>query len=277
METWQIVLLIVGGSLAALFAIWLFLIAPALSNKCAKPFMRPYAHRGLWGQGVPENSLTAFRKAAEAGFGIELDLQLSSDGEVFVFHDYDLNRMCGEDLTLTDLTAAQLKTMRLGGTDEEIPTFREVLAVVAGRVPLLIEFKGESSDVSLCPKAMEILDEYEGAWCMESFNPYIVRWFKKNRPDVVRGLLSTNLLREKKRGTVPINFVLTALLVTFLCRPHFHAWAMKYPYRVGLRFSLWLFRVPSLVFTVQNETDYRLFSAREIYPIFDGFVPSETT
>ena len=108
MPTPLIVCLAVFGGLVAL---WLFLIAPRARRAAVKPFLRPYAHRGLWGQGVPENSLTAFRLAAEAGFGIELDLQLSSDGEVFVFHDYDLKRMCGEDLTLSSLTAAQIKTI----------------------------------------------------------------------------------------------------------------------------------------------------------------------
>ena len=268
-------IIIIFAALAAA-GIYVFLIMPRVIDRADMDMLTvDYAHRGLWGDKIPENSAPAFVRAVKGGYGIELDIQLSKDNKIMVFHDYDLKRMCGEDLTLTDLTAAQLKTMRLGGTDEEIPTFREVLAVVAGRVPLLIELKGETGDTSLCPKAMEILDEYEGPYCVESFNPLILRWFKKHRPDVVRGLLSTNLLREKKRGTVPLNFTLTALLVTFLCRPHFHAWAMKYPHRVGLRLSLWLFRVPSLVFTVQDEIHYKTFSAREIYPIFDSFVPSE--
>ena len=268
-------LTVIAAVLLLFLALWLFLIAPRARRAAAALFLRPYAHRGLWGEGVPENSLAAFRLAAERGFGIELDVQLSRDGEVMVFHDYTLTRMCKTEKKLAELTAAELGCLRLDGTDEGIPTLREVLAAVNGRVPLLIELKGENGDAALCPRVAAVLEDYAGAWCVESFNPLLLRWFKRHRPEVVRGLLSTDLLREKKSGSRMLNFALSALLLTFLCRPQFHAWDQKYPHRVALRCGLALFCAGSLVYTVRNEADYLAHLAKKQYPIFDGFIPSK--
>lgn len=268
-------LVIVLTTVLALFALWLFLIAPRARRAAIKPFLRPYAHRGLWGEGVPENSLAAFCAAAARGFAIELDVQLSRDGEVMVFHDYTLKRMCGRDVKLADLSAAELSACALGGTAETIPTFREVLAAVGGRVPLLVELKGESGNTALCPAVAALLDEYEGAWCVESFNPLLLRWFKKHRKNAVRGLLSTNLIKEKKKGSPLLNFALSALWLTCLCRPAFHAWDKKYPRRVALRVGKSLFGVASFVYTVKDAAAYERYLAAGTYPIFDGFVPND--
>lgn len=268
-----VAMLAVAGALTLCFGLWLFLIAPRARRAAVAPFLRPYAHRGLWGGEVPENSLSAFRLAAERGFAIELDVQLSRDGEVMVFHDYTLTRMCKIEQNLAELTAQELGALSLAGTAEGIPTLKEVLAVVDGRVPLLIELKGENGNVDLCPRVAEVLADYRGEWCVESFNPLLLRWFKKYRPQVVRGLLSTDLIKEKKNGSRVLNFALSALLLTFLCRPQFHAWDQKYSRRTALRCGLSLFGAASFVYTVKNERDYRAHLAKEQYPIFDGFVP----
>ncbi len=267
-------LLIVFATVIGLFLIWLFLIAPRPRKKAVAPFCRSYAHRGLWGDGIPENSLAAFAKAAEQGFAIELDVQLSCDGEVFVFHDYTLSRMCGREETLSSLPAATLKEITLKNTDERIPTFREVLDLVAGRVPLLVELKGESTNTALCPAVAALLDAYEGTYCVESFNPMLLRWFKKNRPRVVRGFLMTHLIKEKKKGSPALNFALSALLLNCLCRPAFLAWDQKYPRMLARRTCTGLLGAASFVFTVHSETDCKDFLGRDIYPIFDGFTPS---
>ena len=115
MEWYWILLIILFATVAALFASWLFLIAPRARKKAMQPFLRPYAHRGLWGEGIPENSLAAFRRAAEHGFAIELDVQLSRDGEVMVFHDYTLDRVCGKAGRPCDFTAAELSQISLSG------------------------------------------------------------------------------------------------------------------------------------------------------------------
>lgn len=254
--------------------IYRFLIAPRRGGR-AKPFCRAYAHRGLgWGEGsCPENSLPAFRAAAEAGFGIELDLQLSSDGKVFVFHDYTLSRMCGVDGKLSEKTADELKELRLAGSDETIPTFAEVLAAVGGRVPLLIELKGESGSTDLCPAMMALLADYSGEWCVESFNPLLLRWFRKNAPGVVRGLLVTDLIKEKREGSRLTNYLLSTEQMNFLCRPDFIAWDKKYPKGRAFRASLFRGRAASFVFTIKNEAEFAECVLRGDSPIFDGFVP----
>ncbi|MBE6555022.1 MAG: glycerophosphodiester phosphodiesterase [Ruminococcaceae bacterium] len=273
MEWYFTVLVVLFATVSVLFLLWLFLIAPRARREAVRPFLRSYAHRGLFGGDVPENSLAAFRRAAEAGFAIELDVQLSRNGEVMVFHDYTLTRMCGRDEKLSSLDAAELCTVSLAGTDQRIPTLREVLCTVAGRVPLLIELKGESGDTALCPALLSVMEDYEGAWCVESFNPLLLRYFKKHAPHVVRGLLSTNLIREKKNGSRVLNFALSALLLTFLCRPAFHAWDQKYPHRRALRAGLRLFGAASFVYTVRDGERYKAFLNTNSYPIFDGFTP----
>jgi glycerophosphoryl diester phosphodiesterase len=259
----------------AFLALWLYLIAPRARKKAVQPFLRPYAHRGLWGEGLPENSLGAFRAAAEKGFAIELDIQLSRDGEVMVFHDYTLDRVCGRTGKICELDAAELGNIPLNGVEtEHIPTLREVLDAVGGRVPLLIELKGENANTALVPAALKVLEGYKGLWCMESFNPLLLRAVKKQAPHVVRGLLSTNLLKEKKSGSKLLNFALSAHLLCFLCRPAFLASDKKYLHRAGLRAGLALFGAAPVVYTVKKEADYRAFLKAGITPIFDEFCPT---
>ena len=273
MSALAITLLSVGGALAVFLALWLFLIAPRARKEAMKPFMRPYAHRGLWNKTIPENSLAAFDRAAENGFAIELDVQLSGDGVVMVFHDYTLGRMCGVDAKLADYTAAELGALALDGTEQTVPTLREVLDVVAGRVPLLIELKGESGNTAVVPATLAELADYKGEWCMESFNPLLLRAVKKQAPHVVRGLLSTDLIKEKKDGSRARNFALSALLFTFLCRPAFHAYDHKHAKRLALCVGIRLFGAAPVVYTIQSEADYNAYLDKGIPSIFEGFVP----
>ncbi len=230
----------------------------------------PYAHRGLHGGGVPENSLAAFKKAAEMGFGIELDLQLSADGEVMVFHDYTLARMTGADGKLSDKTARELSELKLAGTNEHIPTLREVLAEINGRVPLLIELKGENMSTALCPAADAILREYEGEYCMESFNPIFVAWYREHRPEIMRGQLYTNVCAEKK--ITPLNIALTLLMFNFLARPDFIAYNWHYPNPLPLR--LVRFLVPhSFTWTVRSAEGFDTAEKYGSHPIFEGELP----
>lgn len=268
------IILVAVLAVLALAAIWLFLIAPRARKAAMRPFLRPYAHRGLWGEGIPENSLAAFRRAAENGFAIELDVQLSADNVVMVFHDYTLTRMCGVDFKVAELSAAQLGSLTLGESNEHIPTFRQVLQAVGGRVPLLIELKGESTDTSLVPRVLAELARYEGKWCIESFNPILLGALKRMDNSVVRGLLSTDLIKSKKPGSPILNAALSGLLLTFLCRPAFHAWDKKYPKRFALNVGLGLFGAASVVYTIRDEEEYNRYLDAGIAPIFEGFVPT---
>ena len=273
MEPWLIALIVAAAALAVLLGIWLFLIAPRARKKAVKPFLRPYAHRGLWGGEMPENSLAAFDRAAAAGFAIELDIQLSKDGEVMVFHDYTLARMCKKDAHVKDLTAAALGECRLGDSEQKIPTFREVLNTVKGRVPLLIELKGEDFNTDLVPAALAILKDYQGEWCMESFNPLLLRAVKKHAPRAVRGLLVTDLIRDKKEGSKARNFALSAMLLNFLCRPQFIAWNENYPHSVSRFVAIRICGAASMCYTTRDEVKYHCHIAKGTYPIFEGFVP----
>lgn len=274
MAPWLIAIIAVSATVAVLFLLWLFLIAPRKRGAAMEPFCCPYAHRGLWGGEIPENSLAAFKAAADAGFGIELDVQLSKDGVVMVFHDYTLDRMCGVTGKVAERTAAELDNIPLNGVENEcIPTFLQVLEAVGGRVPLLIELKGESGDAALVPKVLEVLKGYDGKWCMESFNPLLLRAVRKQAPDAVIGLLSSDLIKEKRKGSKLLNFLLSALWLTFLCRPAFHAWDGKYPKRVALRVGIKWFGAASVVYTIRDPKDYEQYMQRGIYPIFEGFVP----
>ena len=163
--------------IAVILFLYLLSIAPR-KKKINKNLLTNYAHRGLWGGTIPENSLSAFENAVKNGFGIELDVQLSKDDVVMVFHDYSLKRMTGTEGDLKDFTKDQLKELSLLSTNEKIPTFEEVLQVVDGKIPLLIELKGENLDNSLCPKVARILENYKGEYCVESFNPLLIKDIK---------------------------------------------------------------------------------------------------
>lgn len=152
-----------------------------------------YAHRGLHGSGPIENSPTAFRAAIERGFGIECDVQRSADGQAMVFHDWELDRLSGESGAVLDRTAKQLGEIPLTGSSDTIPTLRQALDLVAGQVPLLIELKSkrEHGVASLCMAVRRTLEGYLGQHAVMSFDPRIVRWFGRQSPDTLRGLVVT--------------------------------------------------------------------------------------
>jgi glycerophosphoryl diester phosphodiesterase len=227
-----------------------------------------YAHRGLHGNGVPENSLLAFEEAVKKGFGIELDVQLSADGVVMVFHDYTLIRMTGKEEKLKNLTAAELQALSLAGTEQTIPTFREVLELVDGKVPLLVELKGEDLNSALCPKVAELLQSYQGPYCVESFNPLLVKNIKKYLPHVYCGQLYTNVCRDKKKYS-PLNLILSAMAFNFLARPDFIAYNLKDRKAFPVLVATKLYKAPRFVWTVRTEEDLETAHRLGEHPIFE--------
>lgn len=214
--------------LIILFLLLWYMVAPQKGcDETRKIFYhRNLAHRGLHtkDKSVPENSLAAFGRAADAGYGIELDLQFSKDEQIVVFHDDTLKRVCGVDGRVDAYTYEELKAMRLHDTDQYIPLFSEVLELVAGRVPLLVEFKNGPKNSLLCEKALPMLREYNGDFCIESFSPFIVKWFRVNAPDILRGQLSAPYkgLAEEIPGWQA--FMLSHCLTNVIARPHFIAY-----------------------------------------------------
>ena len=169
------VLAIILIVIVVLAILYFLMIMPRMIHKPdTAPFKEwLYAHRGLHDNATeaPENSMAAFRKAADAGFGIELDIQLTKDKIPVVFHDFTLKRVCGGEGKISDYTYEELQQFHLCDSVEKIPKFEDVLKMVDGKVPLIVEFKIERTDLSLCPLADKMLRAYKGMYCMESFNP----------------------------------------------------------------------------------------------------------
>jgi len=215
-----------------------------------------FAHRGLHNieNGIPENSLTAFRAAVSAGYGIELDVQLSKDGQVVVFHDDDLKRVCGVDAPVDSKTFAELEELRLLETEEKIPLFTEVLAITGeGKGPLIVELKNGHRNNELCRKTLDILKTYKGVFCIESFNPFIVNWFRKNASDIFRGQLSASKESFKKSQPGIVAAFLSQCLLTSVNKPDFIAYEnAERPKRIrklrdkGIMLIAWTSKVPDI-------------------------------
>jgi glycerophosphoryl diester phosphodiesterase len=152
-----------------------------------------FAHRGLHGGGVPENSPTGFAAAITRGLGIECDVQRSSDGHAMVFHDWELDRLTGETGPVAARSSAQLGRIALSGSSDTIPSLRQVLDQVAGKVPLLIEVKSsrKSRIPALCLAVRRVLEGYRGPHAVMSFDPRVSHWFAVHSPMTVRGLIVT--------------------------------------------------------------------------------------
>ena len=218
---------------AAVTAPLLYFAPGASTRRQRAPFRGVnYAHRGLHSRdkSVPENSLEAFRLAARAGYGAELDVQLSRDGQVVVFHDETLKRVCGVDKRVDELSLLELKSLRLCGTEQRIPLLTEALAVIRGAGPLIVELKTGRRNRELCEKTYAILENYRGDVCIESFNPFIVAWFRFHAPDLIRGQLASPYANYRKDGMSPLQaFALSRNLYNPIARPQFIA------YRIGNR------------------------------------------
>ena len=233
-----------AGIIAVWLCAWLFLVFPCKPEKQTRaPFQNSLlAHRGLYGadQNPPENTLPAFAAAAEAGYGIELDVQLTRDGEVVVFHDDYLNRACGTETRVDAYTLAELRGMPLFGSGETMPLFSQVLAEVNGRVPLLVELKTGPRNAELCEKTLALLKDYGGDYCIESFDPRIIAWFRRHAPEILRGQLSQQYCEYRGFGFGRAkSFLLSRCLLNCIARPGFIAYRTgKRPVSVNLALQL---------------------------------------
>jgi glycerophosphoryl diester phosphodiesterase len=176
--------------------------------------------------------------------------------------------MTGCEKKLCELTREELCELRLKGTEEKIPTFREVLSLIDGRVPILVELKGESTDVSLCPKVAEILREYKGAYCIESFNPLLIGKMKKQLPKAYYGLLYTNTCKDRKKYSA-LNIVISCMGLNFIARPDFIAYNHQYRNALVVKLTTRLFRAPKFVWTVKGDDAVREAHERGEHPIFE--------
>ena len=256
----------------ALCALPVLMVAPGHTTKELRaPFHgRNIAHRGLYSkdQKTPENSLAAFEKAVEAGYGIELDVALSRDGEVVVFHDDTLERICGVKAGIGEKTFAELRELSLCASEERIPLLSEVLALVDGRVPIVVELKNGKRNRELCRKTLALLNAYRGEVCIESFNPLIVTWFRFHAPNLLRGQLSQQFGEYTGSGLPKAEaFALSHTLLNFAARPQFIA------YRIGKKpFSIKLSEFLGAIPVAWTSHDRRSESEND-FVIFEHYLP----
>jgi glycerophosphoryl diester phosphodiesterase len=211
----------------SLFAPLESLIAPPPApSRVAFLVAQPYAHRGLHGSGIVENSRAAFAGAIAAGHGIELDIQVSSDGEPFVFHDDRFERLTDESGGIGERRGAEVARIQLRGTNETIPRLSEILALVGGRVPILIEVKSSPYPMgAVCLAIRRLLEGYAGRVAVMSFNPDVGRWFNEHAPRVVRGLVVTE--QGERKGLGWLKGVLARQLSLIRAKPDFLAYDIR--------------------------------------------------
>ena len=234
----------------------------------------PIAHRGLHDNvSVAENSLTAFERCAGSGIPMELDVRLTGDGQVVAFHDRSLARACGVDALLRERAYADISGFRLLGTDDAIPLFSQVLELVAGRAPLLVEIKGGGRTGPLESRLAALLDGYSGPFAVQSFSPRSVLWFRRNRPRFRRGQLVCDY--ADSLGMHPLKrFALRNMLCNPLTRPHFAAVDIRM--LAGWRLN-WLMKVrermPVLAWTARTREQRKFCAARGFNAIYEEVRP----
>lgn len=261
-----------------LIVLYFLAIKPRLSRqKQWAPFKGVYyAHRGLHDNEseAPENSLPAFKKAVKAGYGIELDVQLTKDRVPVVFHDFTLERACGKPGKVYEYTYEELQQFPLFQSNERIPKFEEVLKVVDGKVPLIVEIKLEWMDLTVCAFVDKLLKEYKGMYCIESFNPLVLTWYRRYHNDVLRGQLSDAFLKEGEYRGV-LYWILQNLLLNWMTKPDFVAYNHKYADNLSRRLCRKLYKNMAAAWTIKSEQE--LETAKEEFDvfIFDSFIPKK--
>lgn len=233
-----------------------------------------YAHRGLHGNGVPENSMAAFRQALESGYGSELDVHLLADGNLAVIHDSALIRTTGAEGKVEDLTTEQLSNYRLEGTEETIPTFRQVLDLYAGRAPFIVELKSTAGNHGKLTDAVcAMLADYNGAYCIESFDPRCVSWLRKHHPEIVRGQLSENFFKSKGKMPWILKLIMTLQIVNLAARPDFVAYRFHDRKNLGVFLCRKLWKLQGVTWTLRSKVDFDVAVQENWLPIFEGFEP----
>lgn len=232
---------------------------------------RAIAHRGLHNDSCPENGMSAFQNAIDANYPIELDVKSLDDGTAVVFHDNNLSRMTGTDGYIGNLKLEDLAPLKLLKSQDGIPTFAQVLSLVDGKVPLLIEIKNDNKVGTLEKSVLELLKTYKGEYAVQSFNPYSMEFFKLNAPHIWRGQLSCFFRGEKSLSFVKRFALKRMMLNKKISSPDFISYNFRdLPNRYVQKFS----DLPVLAWTVRCDTDFERVKDYCNNIIFEGFVPS---
>ena len=268
-----------------LIIIYLLMIMPSFrSKKIMKPLRGVlYAHRGLYqnDSSAPENSLAAFSRAVESGYGIEFDVQLTKDRVPVVFHDFTCQRMLRDQKgnpvkgRIKDYTYEELMRFHLLESDQKVPSFNEFLDLVDGKVPLIVELKveGDENHQDLCALVDYRLDSYRGIYCVESFDPRVVIWYRRHHREIARGQLGDMYTKgpHPMRG---IRFVLAEYLCSnFLSRPDFVAYNWEYASNISRVLCHKLFGNVAVAYTIQSQQCLNEQKKNFDVMIFDIFIP----
>ncbi len=272
----MVTLFIIIGSILLLFALlYLFAAGTRRSKEIRKYTEIRYAHRGLHSESAAENSMTAFRLAVEAGYGIELDVRLSKDKRLVVFHDDTADRVCGVSGRIDEYTAEELSGLSLRDTADGVPLFDDVLAMVDGRVPLLVEIKEDAGNSEVSEATAKRLAEYEGEYIVESFNPLSLRTVKKLLPSAERGILSQRYYAYEQYRK-PLYFLLQCLMLNFLCRPSFVAYDHRHYKSFGFKAARKLFGAATFAWTVRSAEEEKAAKAHGFDTvIFEKYIPED--
>ena len=258
---------------------YVWAIHPRMPRRDISPLLGvDYAHRGLWNTNEPgedhrpENSLAAFRAAVEKGYGVELDVHLTRDGALVVHHDDSLKRLTGADIRIAESTLAEVRACHLPN-GEPVPTYDEVLETIAGRIPMIVEVKVEGNADALSKAVYERMKRYDGPWCMESFGPRAVKWFRVNAPEVIRGQLAFDQAGKGKTASLFLrNLGIASMLQNFLARPDFVAFDAKSVKWHTLSIHLLRLMKPWFVaWTVRSQADMDKLRGKWDLQIFEKF------
>lgn len=254
-------------------AFFLFLSAPSFTRRAELKKVKGvhFAHRGLHDAEDPENTLGAFQKAIDQGYGIELDVHLTVDRIPVIHHDFEVVEHSGTKKALRSLDIDRLRQYTLFGTKHTIPTLQEALECIAGQVPVVVEIKSVDLDMTICRKTAELLDAYRGELYLESFNPFVLFWFRRHRPQYLRGQLSYNSFRRNKISL--INFLATHYLTNFLSRPHFVSHENIDLKDWGFQVQRKFYRTFGMSYTIRSQAEWDEVKALVDVQFFEGYLP----
>ena len=272
------ILPIVVGICLILALAWAILLRARRGSESMRAMRRfRYAHRGLYDKaaGIPENSLSAFSRAVAHGFGVELDVHLLRDGSLAVFHDSDIRRMTGRAGYLEDLSAEELGDYPLDGTKETIPQFCDVLALFEDTgLPIIVELKSfRDNYAALTERTMRELDKFRVVYCVESFDPRCVAWVRKHRPEVIRGQLSQDFLKDRGKLSLPMAFATTHLLSNIMVQPDFVAYRFKDRKKWAPRLCRRIYGAQRVYWTIRSKEELSIAESDGAIAIFEHFLP----
>lgn len=259
-----------------LIVIYLFLISTRKCKSIPK-VVEPnlYAHRGLHDNtNLPfENTLEAFKLAVEHGYGIELDVQFARDKQIVVAHDNSLLRPCGIDKLISECDYSEIQSYSvIGGS--RIPLFADVLRLVNGKVPLMVEIKHYKDVYELAKETYNLLLQYNGPYCIESFHPIALLWFRRNAPHIFRGQLASGVIGKQTEEGYIRQLVLKLLLINVVSAPHFISYTSEHDNNLSMFLLKKLFKPRFAAFTLKNQDELdRALQKGYTMPIFEGFIP----